>query len=69
MDDIFEKVAKKNHTTKKEVIEEIEAALVLAIKNSKGDTAAQQFWKYTLKNKGKPIPEEIIKRIVKKVME
>ncbi len=69
MDDIFEKVARKNHTTKKEVIEEIEAALVLAIKNSKGNTAAKQFWKDTLKDKRKPIPEEIIKRIVKKVME
>ena len=68
MDDIFEKIAKENHTTKAKVKKEIENALALAVENSKGNLAAEAFWKDTLKENEKPIPEEIIKILAKKVM-
>lgn len=67
MDEIFTKIAQKNNTTKRQVKKEIEKAIDIAIKNSKGKPEKEKFWNEILQNDKKTETEKIIRKIADKI--
>lgn len=67
MEKIFDQVAKNNNTTKEQVKKDIEKAIEIAIKNSKGNSEAEDFWNEVIKNKNF-LAESTIKEIIQKII-